>query len=124
MSYAAENTQTTVKITMLKNPDVVRQTKTFGVTVLDKDQYGVAEVKANAQITYTPTAGNIEEIKLESLGSYQIQDQVSLRLSFKPQHTVEIPKIQQPGKEEGTLIDSDDAVKLSLSQRLEIKLPN
>ena len=82
---------------MLKNPNVVRQTKTFGVTILDKDQYGVAEVKADAQITYTPKAGNIEEIKLESLGSYLIQEYVSLRLSFAPKHTVETPKIARPG---------------------------
>ena len=69
---------------MIKNPNVVRETASFAIYVMDKNSQGIASVVDS--VKYTPTSGNVTGIVLESESGNKIQELVNLELKFTPSH--------------------------------------
>jgi hypothetical protein len=59
-----------VKLTVLKNPEVVKETASFGIYVMDKNNKGIAFV--DTDVKYMPTPGKIYGISLESKAGTKI----------------------------------------------------
>ena len=44
VDYSSPNVGTTVKLTTIQNPDIVKETASFGIFIMDKDTKGIASV--------------------------------------------------------------------------------
>ena len=69
---------------MIKNPNVVRETASFAIYIMDKNTQGIASVVDS--IKYTPTSGTVSDIALESKSGIEIQEVTNLELKFTPSH--------------------------------------
>lgn len=76
-----------MKISFLQNPAIVRQTKSFLVSVQDRNTKGIAVV--NSDVYYTTTPGKIANISLKSQAGVKIGEIVDMKLDFTPLHAVQ-----------------------------------
>ena len=74
--YSAANTKTELEITQIKNPDLVKQTKSFTIEVQDNNARGIAIIENG--VYFAPIGGFITGVKLESLGGNDIEQAVDL----------------------------------------------
>ena len=71
---------------MIRNPNVVRETKSFAIYVDDEDARGIATIETD--LFFTPTPGTVGEIELISLGGTDIEELVDMRLDFTLRHSI------------------------------------
>ena len=65
---------------------VVRETSSFKIHITDKNNRGIASVVSG--IKYTPTAGIITDISLESLDGIEVEAETDIEVKFMPLHMV------------------------------------
>jgi hypothetical protein len=70
VEYSSAGMQSTIQLSVLRNPNYVRETKTFGINVMDKQSNLIASV--NSFITYTPTSGDVKDISLVSTKGMEV----------------------------------------------------
>ena len=64
VEYSGANIQSTVKLTMIQNPLVVRETASFAIYIKDSNSKGIASISSD--VRYTPTSGTVSDISLKS----------------------------------------------------------
>ena len=89
----------------IKNPELVRQTKSFTIEVQDRNAKGIAIIETG--VYFTPEGGAIENVQLVSLGGTKIEQAVDMELKFTAPHKVMGPsyiliKMPMPDKIEFT----------------------
>ena len=84
--YTGANTLTELQITKIKNPKLVKPTKSFIIEVQDNNARGIASVEAG--VYFTAHGGKIKDIKLESLGGIDIEEATDLQIKFMVPHAV------------------------------------
>lgn len=84
MKYSQANIQNTIKIGTIKNPALVKPTKSFKIQILDKSGALIAALETGA--TFTPTPGTFSAIALVPHSPrVQILEKTDVELVFTPQ---------------------------------------
>jgi hypothetical protein len=76
MPYSSADLATTIKISKIQNPRMVKQTQPFKISILDSNNHLIATTKEG--VTYTPTPGTFKNVSMKPTTNNDVSSQTTL----------------------------------------------